>query len=169
MRLKSGFANIASYFGTGLRQRIPASIAALPTFTSRRGEVALFGLKYFSELRSKFKGVLWRVEISERGYSGASEEMAFDGGTPLRITWEKRGDESYVPVKASEATIDILCRENFRYFRSSPPTRGNSASASTAIGNSIGVASSRPTSIPRTSPHRPTGSRSRPWRGSTCC
>lgn len=42
--------------------------------------------------------------------------MTFDGGTPLRITWEKRGDEFYVPVKASEATIDILCRENFRYL-----------------------------------------------------
>lgn len=42
--------------------------------------------------------------------------MTFDGGTPLRITWEKRGDEFYVPVKASEATIDILCRENFCYL-----------------------------------------------------
>lgn len=42
--------------------------------------------------------------------------MIFDGGTPLRITWEKRGDEFYVPVKASEATIDILCLENFHYL-----------------------------------------------------
>lgn len=65
----------------------------------------LFGLKYYAELRSKFKGILWRVEIAERGYGGPSEEMAFDGGTPLQITWEKRGDEFYVPVKASEATI----------------------------------------------------------------
>lgn len=78
--------------------------------------MAVFGLKYFAELRSKFKGILWRIEISERGYSGVSEEMFFDGGTPLRITWEKRGDEFYVPVKASEATIDILCRENYRYL-----------------------------------------------------
>lgn len=76
----------------------------------------LFGLKYYAELRSKFKGVLWRVEIAERGYGGSSEEMAFDGGTPLQITWEKRGDEFYVPVKASEATINILCKENFHYL-----------------------------------------------------
>nr|DAO74573.1 MAG TPA: Structural protein [Caudoviricetes sp.] len=76
----------------------------------------LFGLKYYAELRSKFKGVLWRVEIAERGYSGASEEMTFDGTTPLQITWEKRGDEFYVPVKASEATINILCKENFHYL-----------------------------------------------------
>ena len=75
-----------------------------------------FGLKYYAELRSKYKGVLWRVEISERGYAGPSEEMAFDGGTPLLITWEKRGDEFYVPVKASEATINILCKENFHYL-----------------------------------------------------
>lgn len=68
------------------------------------------------KLRSRYKGVLWRVEISERGYAGPSEEMAFDGGTPLQITWEKRGDEFYVPVKASEATINILCKENFHYL-----------------------------------------------------
>lgn len=78
--------------------------------------MAIFGLKYYAELRSKYKGVLWRVEISERGYSGPSEEMTFDGGTPLQITWEKRGDEFYVPVKASEATINILCKENFKYL-----------------------------------------------------
>ncbi len=78
--------------------------------------MAIFGLKYYAELRSKFKGVLWRVEIAERGYGGASEEMTFDGSTPLQITWEKRGDEFYVPVKASEATINILCKENFHYL-----------------------------------------------------
>lgn len=76
----------------------------------------LFGLKYWAELRSKFKGILWRVEIAERGYDGPAEEMFFDGGTPLQITWEKRGDEFYVPVKASEATINILCKENFHYL-----------------------------------------------------
>lgn len=75
-----------------------------------------FGLKYWAELRSKYKGVLWRVEIAERGYAGAAEEMLFDGATPLSITWEKRGDEFHVPVKASEATINILCRENFHYL-----------------------------------------------------
>lgn len=78
--------------------------------------MAIFGTKYYAELRSKYKGVLWRVEISERGYAGPSEEMTFDGGTPLQITWEKRGDEFYVPVKASEATINILCKENFKYL-----------------------------------------------------
>lgn len=29
-----------------------------------------FGLKYYAELRSKYKGVFWRVEIAERGYNG---------------------------------------------------------------------------------------------------
>lgn len=75
-----------------------------------------FGLRYYAELQSKFKGVQWCVEISERGYSGPSEEMTFDGSTPLQITWEKRGDEFYVPVKASEATINILSQENFKYL-----------------------------------------------------
>ena len=78
--------------------------------------MAVFGLKYWAEFRSKHHGVLWRVEIAERGYSGVSEEMVFDGGEPLKITWEKRGDEFYTPVKASEATINIQCRENFHYL-----------------------------------------------------
>lgn len=75
-----------------------------------------FGLRYYSELRSKHKEVFWRVEIHERGFSGKSEEMSFDGGSPLSITWEKRGDEFFVPVKASEATINILCTRNFHYI-----------------------------------------------------
>ncbi len=85
--------------------------------------MAAFGLKYYAELRSKYKSVLWRVEIAERGYTGTAEEMSFDGDNPLTITWEKRGDEFHVPVKASEATINILCRENFHYlslFTSNP-------------------------------------------------
>ena len=61
--------------------------------------MAEFGVKYWAELRSRYKGVLWHVEIAERGFTGTAEEMAFDGGTPLQITWEKRGDEFYVPVK----------------------------------------------------------------------
>ncbi len=75
-----------------------------------------FRLRYYAELRSKFKEVFWRVEIAERGYSGSSEEMSFDGSNPLQITWEQRGDEFFVPVKGSEATVNILCRENFHYL-----------------------------------------------------
>lgn len=78
--------------------------------------MASFGLRYFAELRSKYKDVFWRVEIAERGFVGAAEEMHFDGGTPLSITWERRGDEFYIPVKGSEATINILCLENFHYI-----------------------------------------------------
>ena len=120
-----------------------------------------FGLKYYAELRSKYKGVLWRVEISERGYAGPSEEMTFDGGTPLQITWEKRGDEFYVPVKASEATINILCKENFKYLRFSLPTHAIFASRFSATGNSIGEGTLLPTSIPKISLPRPIPSRSR--------
>ncbi len=75
-----------------------------------------FGLRYFAELQSKFKGSFWRVEVAERDYGGVSEEMAFEGGEPLQITWEKRGDEFYVPIKASEAAVNILCTENFKYI-----------------------------------------------------
>lgn len=75
-----------------------------------------FGLRYYAELQSKFKSSLWRVEISERDYTGLSEEMRFEGGKPLEITWERRGDEFFVPIKASEATINILCTENFQYI-----------------------------------------------------
>ena len=75
-----------------------------------------FGLRYYAELQSKFKSSLWRVEISERDYAGPSEEMRFEGGKPLEITWERRGDEFFVPIKASEATINVLCTENFQYI-----------------------------------------------------
>lgn len=75
-----------------------------------------FGIRYFADLQSKFKGSLWRVEIAEKDYSGQFEEMAFEGDKPLQITWERRGDEFFVPIKASEATINILCTENFKYI-----------------------------------------------------
>ena len=39
--------------------------------------MATFGLRYFAQLRSNYKGVFWRVEIAERDYSGPSEEMEF--------------------------------------------------------------------------------------------
>ena len=32
--------------------------------------MATFGLRYFAQLRSKYKGVFWRVEIAESDYSG---------------------------------------------------------------------------------------------------
>ena len=78
--------------------------------------MATFGLRYFAQLRSKYKGVFWRVEIAERDYSGPSEEMEFAGGSTLGITWENRGDEFYVPVKASEATINVMCHDNFHFI-----------------------------------------------------
>lgn len=67
-------------------------------------------------MRSKHHNILWRVEIAERGYAGSSEEMTFAGDEPIIITWEARGDEFYAPVKASEATINILCKDNFHYL-----------------------------------------------------
>lgn len=78
--------------------------------------MATFGLKYYAELSSRYMKTLWRVEIAQRGYSGESEEMTFSGSSPIKITWEKRGDDFYTPVKASEATINILCKENFHYL-----------------------------------------------------
>ena len=60
--------------------------------------------------------MFWRVEIAERDYSGTSEEIEFSGNDPLLITWGNRGDEFFVPVKASEATITVMCHENFHYL-----------------------------------------------------
>ena len=50
--------------------------------------MAIFGLRYFAQLRFKYKGVFWRVEIAEHDYRGPSEEMEFAGGSPLSITWK---------------------------------------------------------------------------------
>ena len=67
--------------------------------------MASFGLRYFAQLRSKYKCVFWRVEIAERDNSGTSEEMEFSGGSPLGITWENRGDEFLVPSRARLITF----------------------------------------------------------------
>lgn len=78
--------------------------------------MATFGLKYYAEMRSKYQGILWRCTIEQRGYVGASEEMTFSGVSPIKVTWERRGDDFYTPVKASEASINILCKDNFHYL-----------------------------------------------------
>lgn len=78
--------------------------------------MATFGLKYYAEMRSKYQGILWRCTIEQRGYVGAPEEMTFSGVSPIKVTWERRGDDFYAPVKASEASINILCKDNFRYL-----------------------------------------------------
>lgn len=78
--------------------------------------MAVFGLKYYTEMRSKYQGITWRCDIAQRGYTGPSEEMTFSGVSPIKITWERRGDDFYTPVKASEASINILCTHNFHYL-----------------------------------------------------
>lgn len=77
----------------------------------------MFGLRYFGEFRSKYKQLYWRIEIAERGYVGTVSELAMRGDSPLSITWERRGDEFYAPVKGSEATINVVCeKSNFEYI-----------------------------------------------------
>lgn len=70
--------------------------------------MASFGLKYFAELRSRYKGVFWRVEIAERDYSGLEEEMESSGNDHVCITWENRCDEFFVLAKASKATVTVM-------------------------------------------------------------
>ena len=77
---------------------------------------AVFGLKYYAEMRSKYQGISWRCEIAQRGYTGTAEEMASSGTLPILVTWERRGDDFYTPVKASEASIDVMCRDNFHFI-----------------------------------------------------
>ena len=62
--------------------------------------MVVFGLKYYAEMRSKYQGITWRFDIAQRGYTGPSEEMTFSGVSPIKITWERRGDDFYTPVKA---------------------------------------------------------------------
>lgn len=129
--------------------------------------MAHFGLKYYAQMRSRYKGVFRRVEIAEREYSGASEEMELSGNTPLQITWESRGDEFFVPVKASEVTITIMCHENFHYlglFTSDPRKFRVSIYRTSSIGEGLWW----PTFIPRTSPLRLTKCPSRRWTALSC-
>ena len=77
--------------------------------------MAHFGLRYFAQLRSKYKGVFWRVEIAERDYSGPSEEMEFAGGSPLGITCENRGDAFYVSSSARLLTFSSFVWALFMY------------------------------------------------------
>ena len=102
-------------------------------------------------MRSKHHSILWRVEIAERGYAGSSEEMTFAGDEPIIITWEARGDEFYAPVKASEATINILCKDNFHYLSLFTSDARQFRVSIFFLAHSIGVALSLLTSIPKPS------------------
>ena len=73
-----------------------------------------FNLRYFGQFRSLKKDQFWRVEISQRDYSGEAEEFLLTAD-PLSITWEKQGDDFYESVKASEANCNIFCTEQFKY------------------------------------------------------
>lgn len=73
-----------------------------------------FSLKYFCEFCSKYTHSIYRVEIEQRGYTGEVFEM-HASGSPLHVEWEKRNDEFFVPIKGSEATLNILCYNNFEY------------------------------------------------------
>lgn len=77
----------------------------------------MFGLRYSGFIRSQYENVHWRVEIAERGYTGPEEDLEFSlSGTPLTLTWEKKGDDFFVPIKASEMSMTINCNENFKYL-----------------------------------------------------
>lgn len=73
-----------------------------------------FNLRYYGNFRSVKKEQFWRVEISERDYSGTAEEVLLTAD-PLTITWEKQGDDFYETVKASEANCSIFCTEQFKF------------------------------------------------------
>ncbi len=40
--------------------------------------MATFGLRYFAQLRSKYKGVFWHMEIAERDYVFGKENYKLD-------------------------------------------------------------------------------------------
>ena len=49
--------------------------------------MAVFGLKYYAEMRSKYQGITWRCDIAQRGYTGPSGKdgrFAFLGGRKAR-------------------------------------------------------------------------------------
>ena len=53
-----------------------------------------FNLRYYGNFRSKKKDQFWRVEISQKDYQGAAEEILLTA-EPLTVTWEKQGDDFY--------------------------------------------------------------------------
>ncbi len=73
-----------------------------------------FNLRYYGNFRSKKKDQFWRVEISQKDYQGAAEEILLTA-EPLTVTWEKQGDDFYETVKASEANCSIFCTEQFKF------------------------------------------------------
>lgn len=53
------------------------------------------------------------MEIAQRGYVGDCEEMTFCGSDPIKVTWEKRGDDFYVPIKAVDG-FNLLSSSGFK-------------------------------------------------------
>ena len=68
--------------------------------------MAQFGLRYFAQLRSKYKGVFWRVEIAERDYSATASRWSSPAARPSPS--RGRTDEFYVPVKTSKGMSESL-------------------------------------------------------------
>lgn len=75
-----------------------------------------YGLRYCFLYRAKMRGhFLYEVIIEEKGYDGEAEVLK-PCGNVLTIRQGAQDDSPFVPIKGSEATIEILCTNDMRYL-----------------------------------------------------
>lgn len=73
-----------------------------------------YGLKYFGEF-GDYYGDLFRVEIDERNYTGASSEMLM-ADTPLQLDYPGDEFDVYRPVFGSQLIISVISQTDFQYI-----------------------------------------------------
>lgn len=57
------------------------------------------------------------MEIEDNQFGGQAEEVSLENTEEaITISWEKRDDEFYSPVKGSEASLVLHCLENFKFL-----------------------------------------------------
>lgn len=82
--------------------------------------MAIYGLKYLCEYRSKMRGkLLYRIEIAEKGAPGLSDSeagMMRPYSEVFSIKWGSSDDAEYVATKGSSMTLRILCVNDMEYL-----------------------------------------------------
>lgn len=82
--------------------------------------MAIYGLKYLCEYRSKMRGkLLYRIEIAEKGAPDLSDSeagMMRPYSEVFSIKWGSSDDAEYVATKGSSMTVRILCVNDMEYL-----------------------------------------------------
>lgn len=71
-----------------------------------------YGKRYSGDFSSR-KGISWRVDILQEGWTGSAETLDFPDDDPLVIEWAEK--EKHEPLQGSAATLKIISPSDRKY------------------------------------------------------